>query len=123
MFDIGSILKRSWNILWNYKALWVFALLLVLSGGAGSSGSSGGSGSSVNVPAAGNPIFGQNELNQNYGQFNEFGRELEFWAQENVYPFFATEEVAMTWPDFCARNSGSTAATPFRTPLTLTSTI
>lgn len=95
MFDIGSILKRSWNILWNYKALWVFALLLVLSGGAGSSGSSGGSGSSVNVPAAGNPIFGQNELNQNYGQFNEFGRELEFWAQENVYPFFATEEVAI----------------------------
>ncbi len=41
MFDIGSILKRSWNILWNYKALWVFALLLVLSGGAGSRGSIG----------------------------------------------------------------------------------
>ena len=35
----------------------------------------------------------------------------------------ATDEVALTCPDFCARNSGSTATTPLSTPLTLTSTI
>ena len=32
MFDIGHILKRAWGILWNYRVLWVFALLLALSG-------------------------------------------------------------------------------------------
>jgi hypothetical protein len=38
MIDIGGILKRAWHILWNYKVLWLFGLLLALttSGGSGS---------------------------------------------------------------------------------------
>ena len=37
MFDISKILKRSWNIVWQYRMLWVFGFLLALTmGGAGS---------------------------------------------------------------------------------------
>ena len=28
MIDIKNILKRSWKILWNYKVLWIFGILL-----------------------------------------------------------------------------------------------
>ena len=39
MIDIKSILKRSWKILWNYKVLWIFGILLALTAG-GNAGSS-----------------------------------------------------------------------------------
>ena len=43
--DPVKILKRAWHILWSYRALWVFGLILALAAG-GSSGGSGNSGSS-----------------------------------------------------------------------------
>ena len=40
MLDPVKILKRSWHILWSYRALWVFGLILALAaGGASSNGS------------------------------------------------------------------------------------
>ncbi len=39
MFNISDLITRAWNILWRYRVLWVFALLLALSGGAGGGGS------------------------------------------------------------------------------------
>lgn len=39
--DPVKILKRAWHILWSYRALWVFGLILALAT-AGSSGGSGG---------------------------------------------------------------------------------
>ncbi len=41
--DPVKILKRAWHILWSYRALWVFGLILALTA-AGSSGGSGNSG-------------------------------------------------------------------------------
>ena len=41
--DPVKILKRAWHILWSYRALWVFGLILALTAGA-SSGGSGNSG-------------------------------------------------------------------------------
>jgi hypothetical protein len=41
--DPVKILKRAWHILWSYRALWVFGLILALTV-AGSSGGSGNSG-------------------------------------------------------------------------------
>ena len=41
--DPVKILKRAWHILWNYRALWVFGLILALTA-AGSSGGSGNNG-------------------------------------------------------------------------------
>ena len=35
MIDVSKILKRSWNILWNYRLLWVFGFLLALTMGSG----------------------------------------------------------------------------------------
>ena len=52
-----QILKRSWRILWSYKALWVFGILLALttasgySGGGGGSHAGGGGGSSFLLPS------------------------------------------------------------------------
>ncbi len=43
--DPVKILKRAWHILWSYRALWVFGLILALTA-AGSSGGSGNSGTS-----------------------------------------------------------------------------
>ena len=52
-----QILKRSWDILWGYKVLWVFGIILALTTASGSSGGShgggaaGGSGSSFFLPS------------------------------------------------------------------------
>lgn len=45
MIDPVKILKRAWYILWSYRALWVFGLILAIAaGGSGSQGSNNGSG-------------------------------------------------------------------------------
>jgi hypothetical protein len=41
MIDPVKILQRAWHILWNYRALWVFGLILALAAG-GSASSHGG---------------------------------------------------------------------------------
>jgi len=56
MFNISDLISRAWKILWNYRVLWILALLLALSGGAGGGGGGGGSGS-ANLPAAGEEWF------------------------------------------------------------------
>ena len=43
MIDPIKILQRAWHILWNYRTLWVFGLILALAAG-GSSGSGGNNG-------------------------------------------------------------------------------
>lgn len=45
MIDPIKILQRAWQILWNYRALWVFGLILALAVG----GSSGNGGNNNNV--------------------------------------------------------------------------
>ena len=37
--DHGKVLKRAWNILWRYRALWVFGFILALTAGGGGSSS------------------------------------------------------------------------------------
>lgn len=44
--DPVKILKRAWHILWSYRALWVFGLILALTA-AGSAGNRGNSGAQV----------------------------------------------------------------------------
>ncbi len=33
MINIGKILKRAWHILWNYRVLWIFGILLAITAG------------------------------------------------------------------------------------------
>lgn len=44
--DYIKILKRSWEILWRYRALWIFGILVALT--AGGSGGNGGTGYQFN---------------------------------------------------------------------------
>ncbi len=74
MIDIGRILRRAWQILWRYKVLWIFGLLLVITGGAG-----GASGSRV-TPSNGFP--GRNLNN------SPFFQNLGQWFQQNLEPVF-----------------------------------
>jgi hypothetical protein len=79
MIDIGKILKRAWYILWNYKILWIFGIVLAITAGGGrASSNAGGSGSGYQFNAPSN-------LNVNQGQFFP---KLNDWFQQNVYPFF-----------------------------------
>ena len=55
-----QILKRSWKILWSYKTLWIFGILLALVSGGGG-GSSGGSNASNRI---------NNNNNNNGDSFN-----------------------------------------------------
>ena len=76
--DPVKILKRAWHILWSYRALWVFGLILALTA-AGSSGGSGNNG--VRFNGDGNNQTYQAPLPENWREeigkaFSEAGREL-----------------------------------------------
>jgi hypothetical protein len=81
MINIGKILKRSWHVLWNYRVLWIFGILLAMTGGGGGSSSlrySFGSSRSYN---------GSNNYNPNF-QPGPYLRALTDWFNLNVKPLF-----------------------------------
>ncbi len=66
--EFGSIIKRSWQITWKYKALWVLGVFAGVSGCQGGGGGSGGSGTN----------FGQG-VNGNQPDFRGFVDALQQW--------------------------------------------
>ncbi len=62
MIDPIKILQRAWHILWNYRALWVFGLILALATGTAGPSSNGGGGNGGNrAPQSGSyqpPTYG-----------------------------------------------------------------
>jgi hypothetical protein len=81
MIDIGKILKRAWHILWNYRILWTFGILLALTtGGQGGGSGSGWSGNNNSQFNGGNgsPAFNWNS--------SPFLRDLYTWFQQNIEP-------------------------------------
>lgn len=98
MFNISDLINRSWKILWRYRVLWFFALLLALTGGAGGGGGSGGGGSSstANLPSAGEEWF-----NGDPGSWFEQGdmpawmQEAVTWFEETIVPRVSTEADAI----------------------------
>jgi hypothetical protein len=83
MIDIGKILKRSWHILWNYRVLWIFGVLLALTTGGSNSGSSNSRGSS-HAPQNNSGGF-PGDLPGNAPQWLH---ELVQWFVQNVEPLF-----------------------------------
>jgi hypothetical protein len=67
MIDPVKILRRAWHILWNYRALWVFGLILALVAGGTSSG--GNNGMQWQEDS-------QNNQMPSYGSFQEFLNDL-----------------------------------------------
>ncbi len=72
--DPIKILKRAWHILWSYKTLWVFGLILALAG----AGSSSGNGSNSGSRREANSQSSQQTLPQDMPQtFKEATQEME----------------------------------------------
>jgi len=67
--DPVKILKRSWQILWNYKALWVFGFILALTA-AGSSSGNANNGSSY-----------QGDYNEPFGYSSNADTPEEFFLE------------------------------------------
>ena len=82
MIDFRKILVRAWHILWNYKILWLFGILLAITGGGTASGN-GGSSSRTN---SGNGLSG---INPNSLPFLQ---NLNTWFQENIVPLYLHPE-------------------------------
>jgi hypothetical protein len=78
MIDIGKILKRAWHILWNYKVLWIFGVLLALTAGGSGSGGNSGSGSGFRFNGPGN--YNSSTLP------GPFWASVNDWFQQNLSP-------------------------------------
>jgi len=82
MIDIGKILKRSWHILWNYRVLWIFGILLALTAGGN------GAANSIRYQFSSNRgNNGSNGYNPNF-QPGPFLRALTDWFNQNISPLF-----------------------------------
>ena len=76
--DPIKILKRAWAILWSYRALWVFGILLALTTAGGAGGNGGGSGQYRNNP---NPNFTFPQNGQPIGQ------QIQQFIQQGIQSF------------------------------------
>lgn len=81
MIDFGKILKRSWYILWNYRVLWIFGILLALTAGGGRGGNS-------NYQFSGNDGNNGNGEGFDMSQAPEFFQEFANWIERDVAPLF-----------------------------------
>ena len=85
MIDIGKILKRAWQILWNYKVLWIFGILLAITAGGRSGGSNGGGSNSGYQYNGGGSQGVIPSTNPTVQEFNQ-------WFQQNIQPLVAHPE-------------------------------
>jgi len=90
MIDIGKILKRAWQILWNYRVLWIFGIILVLTAG-GASGNPGNPNWRTSVNGNDN-----NNGGQNYQWDTPFVHDLNQWADQNIEPLFRDPDKVLT---------------------------
>jgi hypothetical protein len=93
MIDISKILKRAWYILWNYKILWIFGILLAITAGTAAN-----SGSNARASYSGD---GQNWQGQGYHypesnpEIRQAVDDMNEFFEEEVEPLFATEQRAI----------------------------
>ncbi|NTU76002.1 MAG: hypothetical protein HGA86_07765, partial [Anaerolineaceae bacterium] len=87
MFNIGKILKRSWQILWSYRVLWIFGLLLALTMGGNGGGSSNSS--SRNQFSPENNANFQRVISEDAPQWV---RDMGDWVVNDVEPLFTQPE-------------------------------
>jgi hypothetical protein len=100
--DPVKILKRAWYILWNYRALWVFGLILALTA-AGSAGGNGGN-NGVRFSGDGGNSGNQPPLSENWREalnqlFDELGRGWRTLRTEGLPALGITQQelAALLW--------------------------
>lgn len=79
--DPVKILKRAWHILWSYRALWVFGLILALA--AGSASSQGSNNSNYQYNRNDTPQVNMTPEDVKEG-FKEFQREITQLFEEGI---------------------------------------
>ncbi len=80
MINIGKILKRAWYILWNYRVLWIFGILLAMTSGGRGGGNGGSSGSGYQYNGNNPPSFPPST--------NPTVQQLNQWFMQNIEPLF-----------------------------------
>jgi hypothetical protein len=95
MIDIGKILGRAWHVVWNYKVLWIFGILVVLMGG-------GGAGPNFRASWNNNGYNGPygyqgGQTPENLPAFMQqtnhwFDTVAQPWFERNIQPWFASPE-------------------------------
>ena len=92
--DPVKILKRAWYILWSYRVLWVFGLILALA--AGGAGSSGGGNNGVQWQED-----SQSYQPPSYGSvqefFDDFNRQMEKLFTQGIPEFDISGEALTTF--------------------------
>jgi hypothetical protein len=73
-----KILKRAWDILWSYKTLWIFGIILALTTASGTSG--GGVRNTYN--------YRDGENNYNFNFFTDIRSKVQHFFQEYNRGFF-----------------------------------
>ena len=93
MIDIGKILKRAWHILWNYKVLWIFGVLLAITAGTAANS---GSQARTSYSSDGQEWQGQGyHYPESNPEIREAVDEMNEFFEEEVEPLFATEQRAI----------------------------
>ncbi|MHB0987141.1 MAG: DUF7544 domain-containing protein [Bellilinea sp.] len=85
MIDIEKILKRAWQILWSYRVLWIFGVLLAITMGS-FPGGNGSNGVQYNFDG------------RDWGNARPWPQLEEFnnWAEKNLAPLFTNPEQHIT---------------------------
>lgn len=68
--DLGKILTRSWQIIWNHKVLWIFGILAGFANSGG--GGNGGGNNGTQFERNGTNPFPNGQVERYTEQFNEF---------------------------------------------------
>jgi hypothetical protein len=91
MFEINKILKRAWQILWDYKVLWALGFLLALTGSGGGGG--GGNGTNFSSRFNRSHSYGAGSLTDM--RLPAWMDTARTWLQQNLGPYFATKALAL----------------------------
>jgi len=83
MIDPIRILKRAWHILWNYRTLWIFGLIVALTA---SGGGGGGGGSNFRLPSTPGGGNGTPPLGEAERWLQEFFRPLRQMPESELLP-------------------------------------
>jgi hypothetical protein len=84
MIDPIKILQRAWQILWNYRTLWIFGLILALAVG-GSSGGNGGNNNGVQWREENqNRTYEPPSYDSPQEFFRDAGREMQKLFKEGI---------------------------------------
>lgn len=83
MINYGNILKRAWNVIWNYRTLWIFGLLLAATIAGGASGAGSGRGTAYNATDQDHYHYSTPVLPQDAPQPM---KDFADWFQLNVEP-------------------------------------